>query len=80
MPLCFTAFALKILGVLNTKLLFVESFCRVEKLSLSGRLLYPIADKFIVQWPQLLDDKLGYHRAEYLGHFGDSISVSNRTK
>eukprot|EP00750_Incisomonas_marina_P006848 INCI14728.6.p1 GENE.INCI14728.6~~INCI14728.6.p1 ORF type:complete len:533 (-),score=77.86 INCI14728.6:1486-3084(-) len=35
-------------------IVFVESMCRVEKLSLSGRLLQPICARFFVQWPQLL--------------------------
>ena len=34
-------------------LVFVESFCRVESVSLSGRMLYPVVDEFVVQWPQL---------------------------
>jgi len=46
------------------KLVFIESFCRVKSLSLTGKLLYPIADRFIVQWPDLC---ASYHRAEYLG-------------
>lgn len=63
-PVCYCAFLLKVVGMADTKIIFVESFCRVEKLSLTGRLLYPIADRFIVQWPQLL---LKSKRAEYLG-------------
>lgn len=63
-PVCYCAFLLKVVGMGDTKIIFVESFCRVEKLSLTGRLLYPIADRFIVQWPQLL---LKSKRAEYLG-------------
>lgn len=35
------------------RLVFVESFARVTRLSLTGRILYPLADEFIVQWPQL---------------------------
>jgi beta-1,4-N-acetylglucosaminyltransferase len=31
---------------------YVESFTRVEGLSLSGRLLYPLAHRFFVQWPE----------------------------
>ena len=46
------------------KLVFVESFCRVKSLSLSGRLLYPLADEFIVSWEALTDR---YSRAKYLG-------------
>jgi UDP-N-acetylglucosamine:LPS N-acetylglucosamine transferase len=41
----------KLLGI---KLIYIESWCRVENLSLTGKLLYPIADVFLVQWQQLL--------------------------
>lgn len=34
--------------------IYIESFCRVDNLSITGRLIYPIADQFWVQWPQLL--------------------------
>jgi beta-1,4-N-acetylglucosaminyltransferase len=37
----------------KAKLLFIESFCRVTSLSLSGKLLYPLASRFLVHWPQL---------------------------
>jgi beta-1,4-N-acetylglucosaminyltransferase len=45
---------------------FVESFCRVETLSATGMLLYylPLADAFLVQWPQL---KVKYPQADYIG-------------
>lgn len=39
---------------LRIKTIFIESWCRVEDLSLTGRLVYPVADAFFVQWPQLL--------------------------
>ena len=53
------------LGVVaGARLIFVESWCRVESLSLSGRLLYPVAHRFVVHWPRLRDR---YPRAEYLG-------------
>jgi beta-1,4-N-acetylglucosaminyltransferase len=72
-PLCYCAFALRLLGVVsNADIVFVESFCRVQRLSLSGRLLYPVADRFLVQWPQLCGAGSGYGRAEYLGKFGGS--------
>lgn len=32
---------------------YVESFTRVQQLSLSGRIVYPFADEVFVQWPQL---------------------------
>jgi UDP-N-acetylglucosamine:LPS N-acetylglucosamine transferase len=46
--------------------IFIESWCRVENLSLTGRLVYPLADEFWVQWPQLLKvcgSKAAYHGA-----------------
>ncbi|KAI8606284.1 oligosaccharide biosynthesis protein Alg14 like-domain-containing protein [Dissophora ornata] len=45
-------------------LAFVESFARVKTLSLAGRLLYPLCDVFLVQWPGLAEK---YPRAEYIG-------------
>jgi hypothetical protein len=33
------------------RLVYVESLTRTKKLSLSGRLVYPLASKFFVQWP-----------------------------
>ena len=47
-PTCFLA---KLFG---KKLIFIESFCKVEKPSATGKLLYPITDLFIVQWKALL--------------------------
>jgi beta-1,4-N-acetylglucosaminyltransferase len=62
--ICYSAFLLRLLGVCQPTIVYVESFCRVTSLSLSGRLIYPVADKFIVQWPELTSK---YDRAEYLG-------------
>ncbi len=63
-PLCYAAFLFKVIGLLETKIIFVESFCRVDQLSLTGKLLYLVSDRFIVQWQKLLTL---YPRAEYLG-------------
>lgn len=35
------------------KIIFIESFCRIKKPSLTGKLVYPIADLFIYQWKYL---------------------------
>ncbi|EME44733.1 glycosyltransferase family 1 protein [Dothistroma septosporum NZE10] len=43
--------------------IYVESWARVKKLSLSGWLLSRVVDRFLVQWPQLE----GRGRAEYIG-------------
>jgi beta-1,4-N-acetylglucosaminyltransferase len=34
----------------GTRLIYVESLTRVNELALSGRLVYPLADTFFVQW------------------------------
>jgi beta-1,4-N-acetylglucosaminyltransferase len=41
--------------VFGIKTIYIESWCRVEKLSKTGRLVCPIVDQFWVQWPQLLE-------------------------
>jgi beta-1,4-N-acetylglucosaminyltransferase len=47
---------------------YVESWARVRKLSLSGKLLEWVVDRFIVQWPQLASESARYRRLrEYLG-------------
>ena len=64
-PVCAVAFVLKFLGLRpQTKVIFVESFCRVKTLSFTGKLLYPLADRFVVQWPRLVQV---YPRTEYIG-------------
>lgn len=57
-PLC-------VLGKLfRKKLIFIESFARVNKPSLSGKLIYPFADLFMIQWETL---KKYYPKAIYVG-------------
>jgi len=58
-PLCYLA---KLMG---KKVIFIESFCRVKEPSFSGKLVYPIADLFLVQWAQMLS-KYG-KKAKYWG-------------
>jgi beta-1,4-N-acetylglucosaminyltransferase len=53
-----------VLGKATPRIVFIESFCRVDSLSMTGRILYHIADRFVVQWPEL---RIKYERAEYLG-------------
>jgi UDP-N-acetylglucosamine:LPS N-acetylglucosamine transferase len=40
--------------IFGTRLIFLESLARVSDLSYTGKLLYPIVDLFLVQWPELL--------------------------
>ena len=63
-PLCAVAFLLKFTGLRNVRLVYVESICRVQALSLSGKLLYYLADHLVVQWPELQEK---YPRTSYLG-------------
>ena len=63
-PLCLAASFLKFSGFLTTLTIFVESLCRVNSLSMSGRILYFICDKFVVQWQNLCHN---HPRAEYIG-------------
>ena len=63
-PICFWAYMLKFLMLRNVTIVYVESMCRVERLSLSGLLLYFVADHLLVQWPQL---KERYPRTKYIG-------------
>ncbi|NCN38932.1 MAG: UDP-N-acetylglucosamine--LPS N-acetylglucosamine transferase [Candidatus Aenigmarchaeota archaeon] len=37
----------------DAKIIFIESFCRTEEPSLTGKLVYPISDLFIYQWEKL---------------------------
>lgn len=50
--------------LLGIRLVYVESVTRTESLSLSGRLVYPLAHQFFVQWPRVAER---YRRAEYAG-------------
>lgn len=40
----------------GTRTVFVESWCRVRTPSKTGRIVYPLADLFLVQWPPLLQE------------------------
>lgn len=40
--------------LMGKKLIYIEVFDRVDKPTLTGRLVYPIVDEFIVQWEEQL--------------------------
>ncbi|CAH1955367.1 unnamed protein product [Acanthoscelides obtectus] len=63
-PICGIGFVLKTFFIKDVKIVFVESFCRTRKLSLSGKILLYLADIFIVQWLTL---KKNVKRADYIG-------------
>ena len=65
-PICFWAYLLKFLTLKETKIVYVESVCRVQRLSLSALILYYfyIADSVFVQWNRL---KKLYPRTKFIG-------------
>jgi beta-1,4-N-acetylglucosaminyltransferase len=65
LPLALLVLAARALGVARTRVVFVESVCRVKTLSATGRILYAAgADAVLVQWPGLARD---YPRAALVG-------------
>lgn len=63
-PLAYVLFLLRFLGIGSTKIIYIESLARLEHLSVSGMLILPIADRFLVQSKTL---GIKYRRAEYYG-------------
>ncbi len=60
-----TAGPMCILGkIFGSKIIYIETFANINKKTATGRLIYPIADLFIVQWKEML--KL-YPKAVYGG-------------
>lgn len=57
-PMCYLG---KLFG---SKIIYIETFANINKKTATGRLIYPIADLFIVQWEEML--KI-YPRAVYGG-------------
>ena len=50
--------------IFGGKVIYIESFAKLNNESVTGRMVYPFADKFFVQWPEMLSV---YPRAEYHG-------------
>lgn len=50
--------------LMHIKIIYIESFARIYKPSLTGKIMYKFADVFIIQWPEL---KKYFPRAKYLG-------------
>ncbi|KTW32219.1 N-acetylglucosaminyldiphosphodolichol N-acetylglucosaminyltransferase anchoring subunit ALG14 [Pneumocystis jirovecii RU7] len=62
--ICLSAIIIEVFGFRRPDIIFIESFARVKSLSLSGKLLLFFADRFIVQWPDLIKK---YPQTEYYG-------------
>ena len=63
-PICLAAVFIRNVTLYYIKVVYVESICRVRTLSLSGKILYPLADHFLVQWQGLTTD---YPSSKYVG-------------
>ncbi|KAL4431488.1 hypothetical protein ABPG75_006744 [Micractinium tetrahymenae] len=65
-PIAAAAFLLRLLGLCEGRVVYVESIARVYRLSLSGKILYHsrLAHTFFVQWEEL---QQRYPRAVYAG-------------
>ena len=50
--------------MMGAKVVYIEVFDRYKKATLTGKLVYPIVDKFIVQWEE---EKKVYPKAIDLG-------------
>jgi UDP-N-acetylglucosamine:LPS N-acetylglucosamine transferase len=50
--------------LLGAKIIFIESYCRIHEPSRSGKLVYPIANLFLVQWPEM---QKHYPKAKFWG-------------
>ena len=50
--------------LMGCKLVYIEVFDRYDKPTLTGKMVYPIVDRFIVQWPE---EKKVYPKAINLG-------------
>ncbi len=49
-------FPICVLGkIMGKRVIYIESFARVDTASLTGKLMYRIADLFIIQWEELLE-------------------------
>lgn len=63
-PICLAGLLLKILRLGRVQIVYVESICRVDTLSMSAWMLYYVADQMLVQWPSL---QTKFPRTQYIG-------------
>lgn len=57
-PMCYIA------KLFRRKVVYIETYANLHSKSLSGKLIYPIADLFVVQWESMLEL---YPKAKYWG-------------
>ena len=66
LPICVISYLFDLFRLRDTRIVFIESICRVKTLSLTGKILYTfrMTDFFLVQWKDLVEK---YPRTEYIG-------------
>lgn len=57
-PMCYIG------KLFRSRIIYIETFANIKSKSMSGKLVYPIADLFLVQWENMLSL---YPRAKYVG-------------
>jgi UDP-N-acetylglucosamine:LPS N-acetylglucosamine transferase len=57
-PFCWVA------RLAGARVVYIESFARIESPSLTGRLIHPVATDFFVQWPKIVRY---FRKAQYKG-------------
>lgn len=50
--------------IFKAKVIYIETLAKVNSLSVTGKNMYKIADKFYVQWEELAEK---YNKAQYIG-------------
>lgn len=61
--------------MMGAKLVYIEVFDRIDKPTMTGKMVYPIVDKFVVQWEE---QKKVYMRLRHISMMGmEPLSVSS---
>ena len=70
-PMCYIGY------LFNRKIIYIESYAKSKTPTLSGRLVYPIANTFVIQWKSM---QKHYQRPFIGGGFINDISNFRYTK
>ena len=57
-PICYIG------KLFKNKIIYIETFANINKATLTGKIVYPIADLFLVQWEKMLEI---YPKAIFIG-------------
>ena len=57
-PMCYIG------RIFGSKIIYIETFANMKEKGLAGKLIYPVANLFLVQWESMLEV---YPKAKYIG-------------